>query len=56
MGENVVNNLADTSPDKPFTVYDAALNRNGLVNILLAFERDDEIINFNSEVHIDNVP
>ena len=56
MAENVVNNLADTSLDKPFTVYDAALNRNGLVNILLAFEQDDEIINYNSEVHIANVP
>jgi MSHA biogenesis protein MshO len=55
MSENLHNNF--TQPDEaPFRIYDATLTRNGLVNILLAFERNEEIINYSSEVHIPNVP
>jgi MSHA biogenesis protein MshO len=53
MAENLVNDL---SSDLPFRVYEAALNRNGLVQVLLAFEHNDEIINYSNEVHIPNVP
>jgi MSHA biogenesis protein MshO len=40
----------------PFRVTEASLTRNGLVNVLLTFEKNDEIVNYNLEVHIPNVP
>ncbi|MGJ8680146.1 PulJ/GspJ family protein [Paraglaciecola sp.] len=40
----------------PFQVVGASLTRNGLINILFAFERNEETINYNIEVHIPNVP
>lgn len=55
MAENLNNNF-NNPDDAPFRVYDATLTRNGLVHILLAFERNEEIINYSSEVHIPNVP
>lgn len=55
MAENISNDF--TAPEEaPFTVYDATLTRNSLIHILLAFERNEEIINYSSEVHIPNVP
>lgn len=55
MAENVNNDF--NNPDQlPFKVSDATLTRNSLVNILFAFERNEEIINYSSEVHIPNVP
>jgi MSHA biogenesis protein MshO len=55
MAENISNDF--TIPEEaPFTVYDATLTRNSLVHILFAFERNQEIINYSSEVHIPNVP
>ena len=53
MAENLVNDL---SSDLPFRVYEATLNRNGLVQVWLAFEYNDEIVNYSNEVHIPNVP
>jgi MSHA biogenesis protein MshO len=53
MAENLVNNL---SSDLPFRVYEATLNRNGLVQVWLAFEHNDEIVNYSNEVHIPNAP
>jgi MSHA biogenesis protein MshO len=55
MAENLNNNFSNVN-ESPFRVYDATLTRNGLVHILLAFERNEEIINYSSEVHIPNVP
>lgn len=55
MAENVVNDLGN-SAEQPFTVTSATLTRNGLIQLLLTFEREEEIINFSSEVHIPNVP
>jgi MSHA biogenesis protein MshO len=55
MAENLKNDFTQ-SDEAPFRIYDATLTRNGLVNILLAFERNEEIINYSSEVHIPNVP
>lgn len=55
MAENLKNNLSDVD-EAPFRVYEATLTRNSLVHILLAFERNEEIINYSSEVHIPNVP
>jgi MSHA biogenesis protein MshO len=54
MAENLTNVLAND--EVPFSVYEATLTRNGLVQIFLAFNRNQEVINFNSEVHIPNVP
>ena len=54
MAENLTNVLA--SGEMPFSVYEATLTRNGLVQIFLTFNRNQEIINFNSEVFIPNVP
>jgi MSHA biogenesis protein MshO len=55
MATNLVNELT-ISDQLPFRVYEATLTRNSLVHLLLAFSRDDEIINYSSEVHIPNVP
>lgn len=55
MAENI-NNDFNIPEEAPFTVYDATLTRNSLIHILLAFERNEEIINYSSEVHIPNVP
>ena len=55
MAENINNDFANTD-EVPFRVYDATLTRNSLVHILLAFERNEEIINFSNQVHIPNVP
>ena len=54
MAKNLTNVLANG--EMPFSVYEATLTRNGLVQIFLTFNRNQEIINFNSEVHIPNVP
>ena len=54
MAENLSNVLANG--EAPFSVSEATLTRNGLVQIFLAFNRNQEVINFNSEVHIPNVP
>jgi MSHA biogenesis protein MshO len=55
MAENLKNDFTQ-SDEAPFRIYDATLTRNGLVHILLAFERNEEIINYSREVHIPNVP
>ena len=55
MAENINNDFANTD-EVPFRVYEATLTRNSLVHILLAFERNEEIINFSNQVHIPNVP
>ena len=55
MAENLKNDFTNID-EAPFRIYDATLTRNGLVHILLAFERNEEIINYSSEVHIPNVP
>lgn len=55
MAENINNNF--NNPDEtPFRVYEATLTRNSMVHVLLAFERNEEIINFSSEIHVPNVP
>ena len=55
MAENIVNDLAN-SAQLPFTVQNATLNRNSLIQILLAFELNDETINLSSDIHVPNVP
>ncbi|MFT5755748.1 MAG: MSHA biogenesis protein MshO [Alteromonadaceae bacterium] len=40
----------------PFTVLNATLQRNALVQVKLNFTRNDENFVFNNEVHISNVP
>tara|TARA_R110001606_G_scaffold380399_1_gene540912 strand:+ start:933 stop:1772 length:840 start_codon:yes stop_codon:yes gene_type:complete len=54
MAENLTNVLANG--EAPFSVAGATRTRNGLIQIFLSFNRDEEMINFNSEVHIPNVP
>ena len=55
MAENLQNNFSNTN-ELPFSVYVATLSRNSLVHILLAFEYNEEIINYSTEVHIPNAP
>jgi len=55
MAENLSNDLTEVN-EAPFKVYDATLTRNSLVHLLLAFERNEEIINYTHEVHFPNVP
>lgn len=44
------------SNPSPFKVEEASLTRNGLINLTLEFGRNDELVNYNVEVHIPNVP
>lgn len=55
MAQDVTNNLNKTE-ELPFRVINASLTRNGLVNVLLMFKREEEMVNFSNEVHIPNVP
>jgi MSHA biogenesis protein MshO len=62
MAENVSNVLSSNpaiqtaGSDDPFRVFDATLLRNAFVQLRLRFERNEEVINFNHEVHVANVP
>ncbi|MDM7859136.1 type II secretion system protein [Alteromonas sp. ASW11-36] len=42
--------------DDPFRIFDASLLSNASVQIRLRFERNDEVLNYNHEVHVTNVP
>ncbi|MDU0353117.1 type II secretion system protein [Paraglaciecola aquimarina] len=55
MSTALKNNWNNTD-DLPFRVSQPSLTRNGLVNLLLAFELNEEVVNYNVEVHIPNVP
>jgi len=57
MGQNIVNTLSATiDSDSPFVLSNATLNLNALVRVLLRFERNDEIVEFNYETNVANVP
>ena len=58
MAEGLVNEMSTdvNNLDNPFKVAAPSLNRNGIVYMLLRFQRDDEPLVFNNEVHIANVP
>jgi MSHA biogenesis protein MshO len=55
MAENLVNDLSDPE-QQVFRVIPPTLARNGLINLLLTFEKNEEIVNYSNEVHIPNVP
>lgn len=55
MAENIANNLTDGN-QQPFNVLHATLKRNALIQVLLAFERNQEIVNYSSDIHVPNVP
>ena len=52
MAENITYDVNDL----PFKFSPPTLQRNGVVQIKLNFDRDGEIIAFNNDVHIENVP
>ncbi len=49
-------NLIFDPNDLPFKILPATLQRNAIVQIKLSFTRDGEVISFNNDVHISNVP
>ncbi|MDN4501941.1 type II secretion system protein [Alteromonadaceae bacterium BrNp21-10] len=53
MGEHLVNDMLN---EQPFELTPASLVRNAYVSILLRFAVNDEIVDFNNEVHIPNAP
>jgi MSHA biogenesis protein MshO len=55
MAENLINDL-DLADQQPFRIINASLTRNALVQMLLTFELNEEIVNYSNEVHIPNVP
>jgi len=55
MAQHLRNDLSKDD-QLPFAVSSAVLNRNGLVHVLLAFELNEEHMNYSLEVHIPNVP
>lgn len=59
MADNLTNTLsndAGTGIEDPFRLNEASLTRTASVLMLLEFARDNEVIVFNNEVHIPNVP
>ena len=62
MAENIVNTLSANpaiqvaGSDDPFRSFDATLLSNAFVQLRLRFNRNDELINYNHEVHVANVP
>ena len=62
MAENIINDLSVNpalqtgSSDDPFRLFDASLLRNAYVQLRLRFNRNEEMINYNHEVHVANVP
>ena len=59
MAENLSGTLsasAGSVQSDPFNVADASLIRNATLLTLLRFERGEEIVVFNNEVHLPNVP
>lgn len=52
MAENLIFNQGDL----PFKILPPTLQRSSLVQIKLNFERDGEIVSFNNDIHINNVP
>lgn len=55
LGQNLHNNLT-LSNELPFRISGPTLNRSALIQLRLAFELQGEIVNYNTEVHIPNVP
>jgi MSHA biogenesis protein MshO len=55
MAQHLRNDLSEAN-QLPFAVSAPVLNRNGLVQILLAFELNEEKLDYSIEVHIPNVP
>ena len=55
MAQHLTNDMSDLN-QLPFTVSGAVLTRNSLVQVLLAFEHNEERMDYNIEVHIPNVP
>ncbi|GGD61908.1 PulJ/GspJ family protein [Lacimicrobium alkaliphilum] len=55
MARHIINDPTDAN-DRPFTLESATLNRNALVQLQLRFELNEELVVFNSEVHLPNVP
>jgi MSHA biogenesis protein MshO len=55
MAENLINDLSDAE-QQVFRVIPPTLTRNGLINLLLTFEKNEEVVSYGNEVHIPNVP
>jgi len=49
-------NLIFDKDDLPFKFLPPSLQRNGVVQINLNFDRDGEVISFDNNVHIENIP
>lgn len=49
-------NLIFDKNDLPFTISLTSLQRNAVVQIKLNFDRDGEVIAFDNDVHIENIP
>lgn len=61
MAKNVVNTLEEIPGtgglmDEPFRYSDASSSRNAIVHLLLRFQRNDDTVVYNNEVHLVNVP
>lgn len=59
MGQHLANPLSSvpgSSVSDPFRVIQPTLIRNAAVHLLLKFERNEEVIIYNNEVHIPNAP
>ncbi|WP_100657724.1 type II secretion system protein [Alteromonas flava] len=62
MAENIVNVLSanpaqqNSNSDDPFRLFESTLLDNAYVQLRLRFERNDEVLNYNHEIHVLNVP
>ena len=66
MAEDLTNDISEINngqlnnnrpfDEAPFRVEDSRLQRNSIVHTLLMFERNDEVVVFNNEIHMQNSP
>ncbi|BDX08121.1 PilW family protein [Planctobacterium marinum] len=66
MAEDLTNDISEITngqlnnnrpfDEAPFRVEDSRLQRNSIVHTLLMFERNDEVVVFNNEIHMQNSP
>lgn len=55
MAEHIANNLSSAA-QQPFAINHATHTRSSLVQLFLAFEHNEEVVNFSNDIHIPNVP
>lgn len=56
ISSSVIDNTGRGFDEAPFRIDDANLQRNSIVHTLLMFERNEQVVVFNNEIHLRNSP